>query len=165
MQLPSKIRTEDTNHGGDGDEEQGISTAAATGLQTLAWHVHLCAAPARGGSELLHLLGMGGKQHPILTDVAGETHAGQCTAVLGPSGCGKTTLLECIALRRRGFAGSIYVDGQPATPAYLQRMSKWLCCLWDRTEEGDSHFLSMVWHTENLFLGRTLLAWAPPAFL
>ena len=139
MQQPSKSRTDDAN-GNGGDEEQGFKSVA--GLQTLAWHVHLCAAPARGASGLLHLLGMGGEQHPILTDVAGETRAGQCTAVLGPSGCGKTTLLECIALRRRGFAGSIYVDGQPATPAYLQRMSKCFCCLWG-----------------------TSLAWAPPPVL
>ena len=143
MEEPTKI---DTN---GGDEERGFDAEAAGGaaatngdkpppnaaadLQTLAWHVHLCAAPPRGVRALLRSVGVRtGNDHPILTDIAGETRAGQCTAVLGPSGCGKTTLLECIALRRRGFTGSIYVDGAPATPAYLQRMSTcvWLAAGW-----------------------------------
>ena len=45
--------------------------------------------------------------------------------MLGPSGCGKTTLLECIALRRRGFTGSIYKNGKPAGPSYLESMCTW----------------------------------------
>ena len=83
--------------------------------------MHLCAAPATGWKALVGK----GTPHTILSDVAGETRAGECTAVLGPSGCGKTTLLECIALRRRDFKGSVFVDDRPATAAsYLQRMGE-----------------------------------------
>ncbi len=134
MQQPTTHETHDEERGfkmaGAAAASKGLAdgTKTAAGPQTLAWHVHVCdAAPAGGGGGLLRSLGVqgcGDQPHTILTDVAGEARAGQCTAILGPSGCGKTTLLECITLRRRGFTGAIYVDGAPATPAYLQRMSK-----------------------------------------
>eukprot|EP00667_Euglena_gracilis_P028552 EG_transcript_36528 len=46
----------------------------------------------------------------ILTPLSGVARPGRLFAVMGPSGSGKTSLLHCLAGRRKGVQGSIYLN-------------------------------------------------------
>lgn len=82
------------------------SSSSSSFPETLAWHVHRCAAPARGWRAWVGR----GEEHAILTDVAGETRAGECTAVLGPSGCGKVCAEEVVVGLDLDLARIVSID-------------------------------------------------------
>ena len=63
----------------------------------------------------------------ILRDIVGRAEAGSLNAIMGPSGCGKTSLLDCIALRNKGFTGTLRQDGKPLTGAYFLDTGACVC--------------------------------------
>eukprot|EP00667_Euglena_gracilis_P023571 EG_transcript_26666 len=50
------------------------------------------------------------KKKRILTPLTGIARPGRLFAVMGPSGSGKTSLLHCLAGRRKGVQGDIYLN-------------------------------------------------------
>ena len=65
------------------------------------------------------------KTHPlikfkkILKNVKGFARTGDFIAIVGPSGSGKSVFLECLALRKKGFEGEIYLNQKSVDAAYF----------------------------------------------
>ncbi|GLV45632.1 white [Carabus blaptoides fortunei] len=67
---------------------------------TLQWN-HLSFCTQRNGND---------KRKQILKDVSGSAKSNSFTAIMGPSGAGKTFLLESIAQKLEGIAGSVTLN-------------------------------------------------------
>ncbi|MFH8746646.1 ABC transporter ATP-binding protein [Streptomyces rimosus] len=60
---------------------------------------------------------------PVVRDVSLSIAPGEAVGLLGPSGCGKSTLARVAALLHRPDAGTVVLDGEPAT-GYRHRASR-----------------------------------------
>ena len=56
-----------------------------------------------------------GRREPVLAGVSLTVGPGQFVSIIGPSGCGKSTLLNIIAGLDQPDAGTVEVDGDPAS--------------------------------------------------
>jgi ABC-type nitrate/sulfonate/bicarbonate transport system ATPase subunit len=56
-----------------------------------------------------------GRREPVLAGVNLAAGVGEFVSIIGPSGCGKSTLLNIIAGLDQPDAGTVEVEGQPAT--------------------------------------------------
>ncbi|KAA6212649.1 ATP-binding cassette domain-containing protein [Streptomyces albofaciens JCM 4342] len=63
------------------------------------------------------------RDHPVVRDVSLRIAPGEAVGLLGPSGCGKSTLARVAALLHRPDAGTVVLDGEPAT-GYRHRASR-----------------------------------------
>ncbi|WP_030666813.1 ABC transporter ATP-binding protein [Streptomyces rimosus] len=63
------------------------------------------------------------RDHPVVRDVSLRIAPGEAVGLLGPSGCGKSTLARVAALLHRPDAGTVILDGEPAT-GYRHRASR-----------------------------------------
>ncbi|MFD7512389.1 ABC transporter ATP-binding protein [Streptomyces sp. NPDC059853] len=52
---------------------------------------------------------------PVVRDISLHVAPGEALGLLGPSGCGKSTLARVAALLHRPRAGTVHLDGRPAT--------------------------------------------------
>ncbi|KOG66362.1 ABC transporter [Streptomyces griseoflavus] len=63
------------------------------------------------------------RDRPVVRDVSLSIAPGEAVGLLGPSGCGKSTLARVAALLHRPDAGTVVLDGEPAT-GYRHRASR-----------------------------------------
>ncbi|MFD3520069.1 ABC transporter ATP-binding protein [Streptomyces sp. NPDC058653] len=65
--------------------------------------------------ELLGITAGYGRGTPVVKGASVTVAPGESVGLLGPSGCGKSTLARVAALLHRPDAGTVTIDGEPAT--------------------------------------------------
>jgi len=82
------------------------------------------APPKLAVEHLSYVVSAGGARRAILDDVSLTVPAGRFFTILGPSGSGKSTLLRCLDRLIEPSAGTVLLDGVPATELPVQTLRR-----------------------------------------
>ncbi|XP_058805878.1 ATP-binding cassette sub-family G member 1-like isoform X2 [Phymastichus coffea] len=90
-----------------------------------------------------------GEWKKLLSDICGDFHSGELTAIMGPSGAGKSTLMDILTgFTTSGWRGEVLVNGRKRNLASFRRLSAYIM--------QDDHMQPLLTVAESMWLAADL---------